>query len=313
MAAARPGDWQCVNTGCINHVQFPTAYVFGSKVNCTKCGTGKSAVRAGDWCCPNPQCVNHHNTVYGSKANCSKCGAAKPELNARGTSNSPYVQGSTIAPTSPEGFPGIPTPPPPPVRGHGGVPVPRIGDWHCANPSCKNHADNLVFASKSTCPLCGTPKPAPPPMPPTGMPQPEEQAEQDWPAQTFSPYVEHHVHVQHMSPVVEQAPRPGRPRTQPGDWNCANPSCKNHLDNFVYASKLQCPLCGAGKPEHAQHAGTVIPPTPSMLRPGDWQCPNVSCKNHINGVYASKSACSICGMMNPAAGERPRSRSPRHV
>merc|ERR1719414_1165502 len=32
------------------------------------------------------------------------------------------------------------------------------GDWHCSNSECKNHVDNVVYASKDACPLCGTPK-----------------------------------------------------------------------------------------------------------------------------------------------------------
>lgn len=311
--STRVGDWQCPNTACINHTQFPTNFVYASKVNCPKCGTGKSAQRAGDWCCPNPQCVNHQNTVYGSKMNCSRCGAPKPALNAKGGAvlGAPppgYVAVSPVC--GPTHFGSAPVPvmaaPSPQVR-PGGVSAPRVGDWHCPNPECKNHTDNVVYGSKTSCPICGMEKPAPPKLPPAaphGPPPPEVQR---WAqAQWASPgaYV--------ISPPAMRMPvQPGmanRPRGQPGDWHCANLGCKNHRDNVVYASKSSCPLCGMEKPENG---GVIIPPPPTQ-RPGDWHCPNVSCKNHINGVYASKSQCSMCGALKPEPElDRQRSRSPR--
>merc|ERR1712183_412319 len=33
------------------------------------------------------------------------------------------------------------------------------GDWHCPNVACKNNTQNVCYASKEVCPLCGTPKP----------------------------------------------------------------------------------------------------------------------------------------------------------
>lgn len=38
----------------------------------------------------------------------------------------------------------------------------KKGDWNCPNPECKNHKDNVVFANKRHCPLCGSENPAPP-------------------------------------------------------------------------------------------------------------------------------------------------------
>lgn len=78
------GRW-CVCVG--EHMLGSTELCRGARhpeVNCPKCGTGKSASKPGDWCCPNPQCVNHQNTVYGSKMQCTRCGAARPPLNAKG-------------------------------------------------------------------------------------------------------------------------------------------------------------------------------------------------------------------------------------
>ena len=112
----------------------------------------------GDWCCPNMQCVNHQNTVYGSKPMCSKCGIPKPALGGRGAPAMMAMQ---------QGYPGMYAGAP---GGCGGYPGQaqgaRPGDWHCANTECKNFADNVVYASKAACPICGTPKPVAPREPP---------------------------------------------------------------------------------------------------------------------------------------------------
>jgi len=371
-SVAQAGDWQCVNPECINHSKYPENFVYGSKVNCPKCGTGKTAHRAGDWCCPNQQCVNHTNTVYGSKPNCSKCGMARPAKNAKGVNANA-------------------APPPPPS-----IPSSRPGDWHCPNSSCKNHSANVVFANKSACPFCGTAKPAalaavgaaavqvPRPPPPQIS------------FQTIQPMQFHPVFAQYMPTAAPELRTPkstgsaagggtygGNKQKRPGDWHCSNPECKNHTENFVYANKTSCPLCQSPKPEDGQinldpsqmvhfatvdqvqapatWPGTVNPsqfvqaiPSPQdrkrgdwhcpnqlcknhthnfvygsksrcpicgtakaeqndgtcFERPDDWQCPNTACKNHINGVYGSKPQCGMCGTANPAV--RGRSRSPRH-
>ncbi|CAK0876193.1 unnamed protein product [Prorocentrum cordatum] len=70
--------------------------------------------------------------------------------------------------------------PPPPHggKGHGkgkdGKGGGHPGDWHCANPECKNYQDNVVFASKQACPICGTPKPM------IGVGYPNKRSENDW-------------------------------------------------------------------------------------------------------------------------------------
>merc|ERR1719296_377954 len=117
----------------------------------------------------------------------------------------------------------------------------------------------------------------------------------------------------------------GRPRPNPGDWNCTNPLCKNHVDNFVYGSKSECPLCGSPKPDDpvtpilpGGGGGGMFPGDKPVFtpreqagpRPGDWQCPNNLCKNHTNGVYGSKPTCSLCGASKPEDTYRTRSRSP---
>mmetsp|Transcript_15158 Transcript_15158/g.41672 ORF Transcript_15158/g.41672 Transcript_15158/m.41672 type:complete len:325 (-) Transcript_15158:130-1104(-) len=322
MGETRVGDWQCPNPACINNVEFPSKFVFGCKVNCPKCGTGKSASKPGDWCCPNPQCVNHQNTVYGCKMQCTRCGAARPPLNAKGgamPNESPMMVGGAAGGPNPGAFGG----------GKGAVPMPRVGDWHCPNPACKNHSGNFVYGSKANCPVCGTEKPE----------QPAEPA----PQQPAQPKVPEHPWAQYLQgpgplmpggcagmPVMGQQPRGGG---RPGDWHCPNETCKNHRDNVVFGSKSTCPICGMSKPDDAAEAsGPIFPsaytPPPMMMqaqpqmmfgavnggkgggKAGDWHCPNPVCKNHThNLVYASKSHCSICG--TPKPGDRERSRSPR--
>mmetsp|Transcript_104178 Transcript_104178/g.222630 ORF Transcript_104178/g.222630 Transcript_104178/m.222630 type:complete len:329 (+) Transcript_104178:59-1045(+) len=318
--ATRDGDWQCPNMSCINHVKFPATFVYGSKVNCPKCGTGKTAKTAGDWCCPNPQCVNHTNTVYGSKASCSKCGMPRPPLGAPGVGG--------------KGGGGLQTPLPP-MMGHpliagcgpkGGPGPTRPGDWHCANPDCKNHTANFIYGSKSSCPLCGFEKPAEPA--PAFAPQDQQPIYQQQPFrissflqqqqrpmyQQMPGYPQQQIYYQQPQPPPYAPPQRGGGKGggkvgHPGDWHCPNPSCKNHTTDVCYASKTECPLCHTPKPDESGPSARS-----SVARhDGDWQCPDPSCKNHTNFVYASKAACTICGQPNPWASgtARGRSRSPR--
>jgi len=324
MADAARGDWQCPNPQCVNHTNYPASYVYGSSVNCKKCGTGKAAQRPGDWCCPNPQCINNRNCVYGSKPVCPKCGCPRPPLNlgkahglnlggqawcppvnSGGAPNGSYHAGNLGGTGQHAGlYPSAP-----------GAPVPRHGDWHCPNTACKNHTGNVVYASKTICPICGMAKPENPEVPdvpaPPASPPP---APVRLPTRT----------VQQPPPayMMSQAPPRARGReTRPGDWNCGNPGCKNFADNVVYGSKTHCPLCNAPRP--LSSINPSVPPGPMDMRPGDWHCPNSSCKNHThNVVYASKPSCPLCGTLNPNdAGQdmshdggaylrRARSRSP---
>lgn len=324
VANVEKGDWQCMNPDCINHERWPSSFVYGSKVNCPKCGTGKTAQRVGDWNCPNTQCVNHHNCVYSSKAACQRCGTPKPLMG---------------------GVPGI-------VLGFG-IPVPnsRPGDWHCANPECKNHTKNIVFSSKTACPICGMAKPVTPqmahvfPQQHVHVQQVQVQHVQQMPQVQHMQHMPHMPHIQQLpQQVVQQVPQMqmsvppmeyqaetplyeqlpfgenlnftgglvqrvgGRPSTRPGDWHCADPTCKNFSENVVFANKTHCPVCGKPKPVHssAMVVGT---------RPGDWHCPNPVCKNNSQQVvYGSKTACPLCGTQKPEECEfvkRERSRSPR--
>mmetsp|Transcript_7596 Transcript_7596/g.13711 ORF Transcript_7596/g.13711 Transcript_7596/m.13711 type:complete len:292 (-) Transcript_7596:104-979(-) len=276
----REGDWQCPNPACVNHTDFPQHFVYGAKVNCPKCGTGKFAQRAGDWCCPNAACLNHRNTVYGSKNQCSKCGTAKPLTPGQPLMAAVGVPQQQYQQQQYQHQPLQPNQPPPPstpypygcgmqgqAAARAATPVPgnpRPGDWNCPNPACKNHTANLVYGTKSQCPLCGTPKPAAPTMMP-----PQAQMQQPTPTP---------VPVVMAPPMASQQPRTSG--SWPGDWHCPNQACKNHAENVVYASKTVCPLCNTPKP-------LMVPAGAAAARPGDWQCPNPACKNHVNLVSRS--------------------------
>jgi len=274
MADVSRGDWQCPNEQCFNHTNFPNAYVYGNNVNCKKCGTGKTAQRAGDWCCPNPQCLNHKNCVYGSKAACPRCGTPKPAgLGGKGVGKGAGMGMMAIA-MQPHAAMGMQAGP--------GRSQPREGDWHCANPECKNHTANVVYGSKTSCPICGEAKPDAPVM------AAARAYGNRFPGNQFAG-------GQSATPMSKFA--------RPGDWNCPNPECKNHVNNAVYGSKDHCPLCDMPKPS----TGARI----VGQRPGDWHCPNAYCKNHTdNIIFASKDQCPLCSTSRPVNG-RARSRSPR--
>jgi len=302
MANPERGDWQCPNQECFNH-NYPSAFVFGSKVNCPKCGTGQHAQRAGDWCCPNTNCVNHRNTVYGSKAACDRCGCPRPDRNAPGRgAQLPVSMTMGVGLTS-------------------AVAGARPGDWHCPNIGCKNHTANFVYGGKSTCPLCGMAKPPIPtaPLPPAlaaVMPMQHQKQPHMWGGHMG--YVQPQDYARHLSTTMphkvgEAANKQSFPR-RPGDWHCTNATCKNHKENVVYAGKTHCPICATPK-GNAQ----IVP-----RRPGDWNCPNIACQNHTGNcvVYASKTHCPLCGTENRFAqgggaggasgpGARERSRSAR--
>eukprot|EP00440_Ansanella_granifera_P063669 gb/GFBE01069031.1/.p2 GENE.gb/GFBE01069031.1/~~gb/GFBE01069031.1/.p2 ORF type:complete len:300 (-),score=56.90 gb/GFBE01069031.1/:82-981(-) len=80
-ANAKPGDWLCPNTTCINNQK----YVFARHAACPKCGCQKPASaqiagtdNPGDWQCPNVGCRNHTNRVFAKHASCPSCGHQKP-------------------------------------------------------------------------------------------------------------------------------------------------------------------------------------------------------------------------------------------
>eukprot|EP00403_Amphidinium_massartii_P010603 CAMPEP_0178427404 /NCGR_PEP_ID=MMETSP0689_2-20121128/29730_1 /TAXON_ID=160604 /ORGANISM="Amphidinium massartii, Strain CS-259" /LENGTH=155 /DNA_ID=CAMNT_0020049115 /DNA_START=157 /DNA_END=624 /DNA_ORIENTATION=+ len=142
--------------------------------------------------------------------------------------------------------------------------------------------------------------------------------------QQYMPQPVHHQPATPHQPPPPPGPGPRGPRSNfPGDWHCPNPECKNHRDNVVYGSKTICPLCHTPKGDHPGMVPEQNPPQQQHGqkggRPGDWQCPNPSCKNHTNLVYGSKDVCNLCGARKPSASfkltntqdlARDRSRSP---
>jgi len=136
-------DWQCPNTGCINH----TKMVFGRKASCPKCGTARNAKQPGDWQCPNPNCLNHTNTVFARNPQCPKCGA--PRMGSCAPQILQMIQPFMGDKGKGKGF----FNPMAGGGGHGSNP----GDWQCPNSSCINNS-KMVFGKHESCPKCGTAK-----------------------------------------------------------------------------------------------------------------------------------------------------------
>eukprot|EP00929_Paragymnodinium_shiwhaense_P108360 TRINITY_DN7467_c0_g1_i1.p1 TRINITY_DN7467_c0_g1~~TRINITY_DN7467_c0_g1_i1.p1 ORF type:complete len:399 (-),score=75.69 TRINITY_DN7467_c0_g1_i1:108-1304(-) len=287
--AVREGDWQCVNTACINH-QFPQNFVFAAKVNCPKCGTGKFAQRAGDWCCPNESCVNHKNTVYGSKSNCQRCGSAKPVVAAGGGMAGGGKGGAAfgnmgLAPASAPYPGGMPMQ----MQG-GGAPQPRQGDWHCPTQGCKNHVDqgNVIFGKKTACPLCGTGKPANPRLPATGGFQSPGFQAGGFQAGGFQAGGYQGGGFQGGGGFFPATPFQPPPPMAP------------HPQMMGMGGHHQPPPPMMPHPQAGAQAWGPNPNAPpgaaSRARPGDWHCSTPGCKNQRdNVIYADKTACPICG------------------
>lgn len=100
----------------------------------------------GDWQCPNTLCVNHSKMVFAKNQTCPKCGSAKAAAAAAPQMVSIAPMGMKMA-----GVMGG-------MVGKGGR-GPQPGDWKCPNAECVNHK-NHVFAKHTSCPSCGSEKPA---------------------------------------------------------------------------------------------------------------------------------------------------------
>lgn len=276
------GDWACPNRTCVNH----TNTVFASKLQCPKCGTpkpfpGQQQARVvqqfqqqmqmqmpvqrafggqmpvqhgfggrgmhgvmqsapmmgqmhgvGDWQCPNSGCVNNSKMVFGKNPSCPKCGSPKPAAVMMGGGMMGGMMGG--------------------MHGSNGA-----GDWQCPTFDCVNHA-KMVFGKNSSCPKCGSPKPAAVvPMMPGGASQPG-----DWQC----PNQDCQNHSRMVFGKNASCPKCGVPKpiggdfgggmgmgsqrggSHPGDWRCPNSECKNHRNN-VFAKHNNCPSCGTEKPD----------------------------------------------------------------
>eukprot|EP00434_Breviolum_minutum_P029846 symbB.v1.2.026388.t1/scaffold2559.1/size125745/7 len=185
----------------------------------------------------------------------------------------------------------------------------------------------MVFASKSHCPKCGTPKPRSNAAfsrshvgVSTGTAVPTSLGLATTPTATTGTAVPNAVVaaqlLQYGLPLpylpmtsqlgVTSFPTVGSLATQtdgltgglsrPGDWQCPNEACVNHK-RLVFAKKDQCPQCGSARPGRGG------------ANPQDWQCPNAECQNHRNYVFAKHEMCPRCGSARDLSLGRPRSRS----
>eukprot|EP00930_Biecheleria_cincta_P053255 TRINITY_DN3866_c0_g1_i1.p1 TRINITY_DN3866_c0_g1~~TRINITY_DN3866_c0_g1_i1.p1 ORF type:complete len:395 (+),score=48.54 TRINITY_DN3866_c0_g1_i1:52-1185(+) len=269
----RPADWACPNPSCQNH----TRKVFGSKTACPKCGTEKDAIipeatdenrpskgmqggdMDSDWPCPNEECINHTKYVFGKRASCPSCGTARDAQ--------------------------------------------RVGDWLCPNTNCVN-SRNCVFASKTSCPKCGTPKPALGRN--AGRGGRHVQSHAGMQPMRGAPAAIRGVHAyQAAMPVVRNvvayAPAPLASSANAMDWQCPNRGCVNHVKG-VFAKKDSCPKCGSGKPMPMplpRYGGGGGASAGRGGAPGDWQCPNTGCLNHVKMVFGKNETCPKCGAEKP--------------
>jgi len=237
----RPGDWTCPSCASV---------VFASKSACFKCDTPKphgavlAGEKPGDWRCPN--CMNN---CFASKVECFKCRTPKPGLMAQPQFAMASPVGGTVVPPPPLGGRQIGTwteltdsqgrlyyhqastnitqwevpaevmqaksgqhggggmfMPQAPVASGGLMQGQKPGDWIC--PGCKSN----VFASKSSCFRCSTPKPA-----------------------------EGSVSSGFMFHQPSFGGKSNNPDMRPGDWTCSD------CGTLCFASKTNCFKCNAPK------------------------------------------------------------------
>jgi len=303
----KPGDWLCPNASCAEHC-------FASRNSCRKCGAPKPGSqqpqqggggggawggqgggggmpdnhKPGDWMCPNQQCGEH---CFASRMQCRKCGAPKPGMQQQqqgGWGGNQGMWGGN------QGYGGYQQQGYPPqqqqaygyAQGYGGMPgggmqgpaqLPpdaKLGDWMCPNPQCAEHC----FASRQQCRKCGSAKPG------------GYGGGGGWGEGGGGGH----------NPMMDQ-------RNKPGDWMCPNANCRD----LCFASRNECRKCGTAKPEGGE---TTIQGDQggyggggggyggggygggNQAKPGDWVCPNPSCRDL---VFASKSACRKCGTTKP--------------
>ncbi|KAJ3057920.1 hypothetical protein HDU98_005944, partial [Podochytrium sp. JEL0797] len=229
--------------------------------------------KPGDWFCTTCQFHNFANRVL-----CKNCNNP-PSANSR-----PGGGGAALFSQSPpQGQYGYHQQPAQHHHTHhaGGM---KPGDWICTNSSCRFQN----FQSRNECMKCRSPRPA------GGI----GGGGVGIPPSAIAP----------GGGVVATAV--GITSFKPGDWVCAG--CQKH--NF--ASRAVCMQCGRGN----DLSGVLVPPPGAGMgqqqlqvmappgvgggvgagatawratdRPGDWTCPQASCRYHN---YASRMECFRCG------------------
>jgi len=269
-AVFAPDDWMC--PACGDH-QFAKNQV------CRRCGGPKPGAKigggqvpkAGDWICTMCKDLQFERNVA-----CRRCGAPKPANAMPATAvaaarpmvttfYAPNVQPRTLPAPSMGG-----------PMGMGGAKPNNMApeDWICG--ACGDHQ----FARNLQCRKCSAPKPT------VGA--------------FHQPYVS-----------------TNRQTAKMGDWICPNPACKD----VQFEKNHICRRCGTAKPLTPQAAvlggvpspvafggmvgmgrggmyGGKAPPLSNgrPLRPGDWTCPNPSCRDI---QFEKNQVCRLCGSAKP--------------
>lgn len=131
----KPGDWECPNCGDINFARNESCRICSEprpgkgkrKGKLQQTTAGFPEAREGDWICP--QC---DDLQFASRTNCRQCGNPKPKGSTKGAKTK--SKGSTKGAG----------------KAHPGM---KPGDWYC------DTCDDVVFASRATCRLCGGERP----------------------------------------------------------------------------------------------------------------------------------------------------------
>ncbi|KAK5809878.1 hypothetical protein F5H01DRAFT_368680 [Linnemannia elongata] len=318
-SSSRPGDWTC------NMCQFVN---FSSRMACLKCNSPSpegvipsqpANFTSGDWMCPNAQCGFHN---YASRTHCLRCRTPMPGTSGNGSG---YNNGGPVAsphhhshhshhhhPYASGGG-----------SGGGGHSITfRPGDWNC--PSCNFQN----FASRTQCMKCGTSAPSSGGGSGSGSGGGYRGSNSSYnsydnsSSSNSNSYGGGYQSSGYQSSGYQGgrgggnsyggggsqsygsqggsgsygssgngSSSGGQSNFRPGDWSC--PSCNSH--NF--ASRFQCMRCGLAKPvRDSSPAPSSYPTQQSMMKAGDWMCPNTQCGYHN---FAKRTTCARCGTNSP--------------
>lgn len=220
----KTGDWNCPIDGNLNYAW---------RTHCQKCETPgprgggmpnkNNYKNPNDWTCPS---CNFH--VYASRSSCPKCGCMRQAMGRMQGMGQFGFQGMG---QQNYGF------------GFGGNQQRglKAGDWTC--PNC----GDLVYASRSSCRKCQTPKP----MGAQRNGGNDNRQSTGRPGDWTCPKCQDHVYASRSNcrkcdtakPENAQLAPSSLPELFGGDWRC--PKCFDH----VYASRDACRKCNTAKPE----------------------------------------------------------------